>query len=119
MITIRYVTEPEDESPEQAEQRAGYAEGFAKCTRQMMATATGRWGWCCIRCEAIIKLGREEYKGTAYLGGCSYLSERDFIRTSGYAQDLADEAVKEAFEEFKRIEEERVGNTNDGTTVLR
>jgi hypothetical protein len=42
------------------------------------------WGWCSVRVRA-------KWKGLTavdYLGGCSYKSEEDFIKTSGYYEDM-------------------------------
>lgn len=42
------------------------------------------WAWCSVEVEC-------SYKGLTasdYLGGCSYKSEKDFIKNSGYYEDM-------------------------------
>lgn len=60
--------------------------------RALAELASGNeWAWCTVRvtCEHIDLPGLE---GVAYLGGCSYLSERDFVKNGGYYSDLQAEA---------------------------
>ena len=44
------------------------------------------WAWCCIRVTAFID--GIDLEGVDYLGRCSYKSEKDFKRSSGYYQDM-------------------------------
>jgi hypothetical protein len=50
------------------------------------------WAWCYVRVTATW----EEFKGIASLGGCSYLSESDFMRCEG------DNLTSEALEDLAR-----------------
>lgn len=59
--------------------------------------AGNEWAWCCAKVTA-------EYAGqtgTAYLGCCSYESERAF-RADPYFADLCSEALTELADELKR-----------------
>lgn len=49
------------------------------------------WRWCCVRLRADFA----GLTGTDYLGGCSYKNEKDFIKSSGYYQDMQDTALTE------------------------
>lgn len=42
------------------------------------------WGWCCI-CVTVTFEGMSECE---YLGACSYDSEKDFITSGGYYEDM-------------------------------
>lgn len=48
------------------------------------------WAWCTVKVTA----SYQKYKGSDYLGGCSYDSQRDF-ETSGYFEDMKDEALND------------------------
>lgn len=91
-LTITIEALAEDETPEQSEKRTGSMKGYAKAVREMMAKAEGRWGWCCVK---VTVLGGQR-EGTNYLGNCSYQNAQDFIKSSGYFQQMVDEAVEEA-----------------------
>jgi hypothetical protein len=91
-LTITVEALAEDETPEQSEKRTGSMEGYAKAVREVMKTAEGRWGWCTVK---ITVLGGKR-EGTNYLGNCSYKSAQDFIKNSGYFQQMVDDAVLEA-----------------------
>jgi hypothetical protein len=91
-LTITIEALAEEETPEQSERRTGSMEGYAKAVRENMKQAEGRWGWCTVKIT--VTGGKQE--GTSYLGDCSYLSAQDFIKSSGYFQQMVDDAVKEA-----------------------
>lgn len=91
-LTITIEALAEDETPEHSEKSTGSAPGYAKAVREVMKTAEGRWGWCIVK---ITVLGGKR-EGTNYLGNCSYHSAQDFIKSSGYFQQVVDEAVAEA-----------------------
>ena len=56
----------------------------------------------------IFKDGEKELaEGTAYLGNCSYRSAEDFVKTSGYFEDMVKDATKEALENLERNRTER------------
>ncbi|MFA5767373.1 MAG: hypothetical protein WC919_05600, partial [Candidatus Paceibacterota bacterium] len=91
----------EDETPEHSEKSTRSAPGYAKAVREVMKTAEGRWGWCTVKITALVckAVGSEfggKQEGTSYLGNCSYKSAQDFIKSSGYFQQMVDEAVAEA-----------------------
>lgn len=46
------------------------------------------WAWCCVRVTATFAT----FKGTDYLGGCSYLSQKDFEQPGDYYDDMKHEA---------------------------
>lgn len=94
-LTITIEALAEDETPEHSEMVTKSASGYAKAVREVMKTAEGRWGWCCVK---ITVLGGKR-EGTSYLGNCSYKNAQDFIKNSGYLQQMVDEAVAEATEE--------------------
>lgn len=96
-ITITVEAEAEDETPEQSERRTGSMKGYAKAVRENMRKAEGRWGWCSVKVTATIHSKPTQF-GTNYLGNCSYLNAQDFIKNSGYFQQMVDEAIAEALE---------------------
>jgi len=96
-LTINIEAQEEDETPEQSEKRTGSMKGYAKAVRENMKKAEGRWGWCCVKVEATIHSKPTRF-GTSYLGNCSYLSAQDFIKNSGYFQQMVDDAIAEAME---------------------
>lgn len=120
-ITITFKTQPEDETPEQSEERTGSAAGYAKAVRQMQKVARAkrkgsRWGWCTVEvvAEAVLADGRNA-TGHAYLGNCSYASDEDFC-CGGYAEQMIDEAVTEALKGLNlrsfRLMEEKCSATS-------
>lgn len=54
------------------------------------------WAWASVTVEVTLESGQT---GAAYLGCCSYESERDFVENSGYFDDLVREALKDAFDQ--------------------
>ena len=58
------------------------------------------WGWCTVKVTAKWN-GIEE---SEYLGGCSYESEEDFIKNSGYYDDMRKEAIARLFAMIEKIE---------------
>lgn len=56
-----------------------------------IARAGNQWAWCVVRCTASFA-GRE---GIDYLGQCSYRNEADFVKNSGYADDMRDAALEQ------------------------
>jgi hypothetical protein len=49
------------------------------------------WAWCSVEVEC-------SYKGltaSEYLGGCSYKSEKDFIKNSGYYTDMVQTCLED------------------------
>jgi hypothetical protein len=49
------------------------------------------WAWCVVE----LRVTWEGFKGTDFLGGCSYDSERDFIENSMYYEDMIDVALED------------------------
>jgi hypothetical protein len=58
------------------------------------------WGWCTVKVTAKWN-GIEE---SVYIGACSYESEDDFIKNSGYFEDMKKEAIDCLFAELNKIE---------------
>jgi len=50
-----------------------------------------KWAWCVVR----VTMSWGEWKGVAYLGGCSYDSLDDFVECGDYYQDLKKDALSE------------------------
>lgn len=76
------------------ENEAGFIEGVKKNLR-----SNSTWGWCTVVVTAQIG----NLTGTAYLGGCSYTSKTDFIKNSGYYEQMKDEAIDELAQELAEI----------------
>lgn len=54
------------------------------------------WAWANVLVEVTLESGET---GVAYLGGCSYANERDFVENSGYFDEMVQEALKDAFDQ--------------------
>lgn len=48
------------------------------------------WAWCSIEVRATHK----GIYASEYLGGCSYVGERDFVKNSGYYEDMVQRAIE-------------------------
>lgn len=57
------------------------------------------WAWCCVK-VTVTFMGME---GTDYLGACSYDSEEDFIKNSGYYDQMIDTCIKEIQTELETL----------------
>jgi hypothetical protein len=54
------------------------------------------WAWCSVRVTASPKDPEHcELEASAYLGGCSYQSKKDFIKNSGYYEQMVEECLDE------------------------
>ena len=58
------------------------------------------WGWCTVKVTA--KWNSIEH--SEFCGACSYESEDDFIKNSGYFEDMKREAIDCLFAELSKIE---------------
>jgi len=58
-----------------------------------------QWAWCCIRVTARYK-GQE---GRDYLGCCSYKDEKDFVETSGYYEQMRQEAYDNLIDNLRGL----------------
>lgn len=47
------------------------------------------WAWCCVKVTA----KWNGFEGDDYLGACSYANEEEFIRLSGYYDDMKERAL--------------------------
>ncbi len=56
------------------------------------------WAWASVRVVAQYK----GFEGHAYLGGCCYDDEQDFINNSGYYEDMCIEAKEDLLKQLKR-----------------
>lgn len=92
-MIIKLTAEVEETSPEEA---VGYMSGFANAIAEMRATAEGNWGWCTVKLEVNFDIGDKTLVGTSYLGQCSYESDVDFVKNSGYFEDMLRDAIAEA-----------------------
>jgi hypothetical protein len=57
------------------------------------------WAWCSVRVSAKFK-GRE---GTDYLGCCSYKDKADFVKNSGYYEDMKRSAYDDLINSLKEL----------------
>jgi uncharacterized protein YdcH (DUF465 family) len=71
---------------------------IAQSIRSQLARGN-QWAWCCVRVEA----SGEDFKGDAYLGCCSYESERDFCASGGHFDDMKIEALDALNAEIARL----------------
>jgi hypothetical protein len=58
------------------------------------------WGWCTVKVTA----KWNDIEESEYLGACSYESEEDFIKNSGYFEDMKREAIACLFATIQKIE---------------
>jgi hypothetical protein len=92
-VTIKVSTEKEYTSVESASKDCGEnAEDFIKTVKELKKSS--RWGWCTVRVDATYK----GFKGSDYLGCCSYRSKEDFI-AGGYYEQM----VKAALDELNKV----------------
>ena len=60
--------------------------------------AGNEWAWCCVKVTAFFQ--GAPLTGTAYLGGCNYESEEDFM-DGGYYEELCSEASDDLIRELR------------------
>lgn len=58
------------------------------------------WSWCTVEVTA----SYNGLQGTDTLGCCSYKSEKDFIKNSGYYEDMKQQAYDELIEKLRAFE---------------
>lgn len=80
---------PEDSSPRDL----GFDEETAEYILERLEA--NEWGWCIVKVTARL----EEWTGSAYLGGCSYESESEFVNDP-YFDDLCNDAFERLVEEI-------------------
>ena len=101
-MKISLTATPEDISPESAEKRHGYAEGFAESVKIVLDRIPSSdprdlaWGWGTVEVKVEFRVSGDRKVGYAYLGECSYLNAEDFIKNSAYFQDMVSEAIASA-----------------------
>lgn len=62
---------------------------------------TNEWHWCSIAVTAeYMDEDCNEYVATAYLGGCSYKSRLDFIKSNDYYADMVAEVLTDLNSQF-------------------
>lgn len=66
---------------------------------QRSLNAGNKWAWCCVKVTASYK----GFSGTDYLGCCNYKSEKDFIKNSGYYEDMKQTAYDELIKELETL----------------
>lgn len=59
------------------------------------------WAWC----QITVRVTWGGYRGEAYLGGCSYRDEQDFVDQGYYYPDMVDEALETLNSEIKEAYE--------------
>lgn len=57
------------------------------------------WAWCVVKVTAKYK----GHEGTDYLGGCSYESEKDFVKNSGYYEDMKQTAYDDLISQLESL----------------
>ena len=57
------------------------------------------WAWCCVKVDCNYK----GLTGTDYLGGCNYDSKEDFIKNSGYYEDMKETAYNDLIQQIKNL----------------
>lgn len=65
-----------------------------------MADNYGIWGWCTIEVKATWNGMISE---SDYLGGCSYKDEEDFLKNSGYYEEMKSTAISDLKKELKSL----------------
>jgi hypothetical protein len=64
------------------------------------------WAWCSVEVECT-------YKGltaSEYLGGCSYKSEKDFIKNSGYYEDMVQTCLEDIQSQLEALVNEVIAD---------
>lgn len=63
-----------------------------------------QWAWCCVKVTATYHAPNgQTFRGSDYLGGCSYESEADFVRCNDYIVDMKKMALDDLNESIERI----------------
>lgn len=76
--TVKVSCEPEDAHPKDLfDDARDIAEILEKAE-------SNEWGWCCIR----VKVTFQGLTESEYLGACSYDSEKDFVTSGDYYEDM-------------------------------
>lgn len=86
--------------PEELDPRDSFDDEVTDMKELWYKIETGQWQWFRVRCVASvngINLGDD------HLGGCLYDSYEQFVDANDYAQDMIDQAVKEARNSVDRI----------------
>jgi hypothetical protein len=65
--------------------------GFADSVRKIVDRAEWPWGWC----DVTVTVRLCDIKGEAYLSQCAYENEEDFVKNSGYYDQMLSEAFAE------------------------
>jgi hypothetical protein len=115
-ITLKVRAAKEEVTPEKLEKIHEYSPGYAKKVREQVRAAkkidpSSRWGWCIAEVVAVVEIEGVKLKGRASMGGCSYTSELDFVKNSGYFDDMVKEAISQAFEQFSGAMAKALGQT--------
>ena len=62
------------------------------------------WAWCCVKVTATYRAPNgQTFRGTDYLGACSYESDKDFVRCNDSCADMKDRALDDLNESIERI----------------
>lgn len=99
--------EPED-IPVRGNCMASGDDAFDKeCEDKILAELDdgNEWAWCCVKVTARLNQC-PSLEGNAFLGGCSYESEEDFIKHSGYYEDMKRQALADLQKQVDQIEQQ-------------
>lgn len=86
---------PEYDTPEEAGKDSP---GYAKAVREIQEKHGDDWNWC--TAEVIATVPDLGICGVKTLGHCCYINEQDFIKNSGYYEDMVMEAIAELHDEL-------------------
>ena len=75
-----------------------YDEELKKAFAEMVKKY-GLWGWC----QVEVKVQYKDLEASDYLGGCSYKGQRDFVKNSGYYDDMVSTAILEIAEQIAAV----------------
>lgn len=101
-IVIELETENEHESPGYFDKYTCSVGHEKEAVRKMKKKAVGEWGWCTAAVTVkVIDQHKNVDEETEYLGCCSYLSAVDFVKNSGYFNDMVREALDKIFRNRK------------------
>jgi hypothetical protein len=68
--------------------------------------AGNEWAWCTVKVTCTLEISSgHTWTGEAYLSGCSYRNERDFLEANDYAEQMKHEAYEDALAKGQRMVE--------------
>ena len=76
----------------------GYDEEVKKALQQMKSRY-GHWGWCMVEVTRTYHL----LSSSQHLAECSYKSEKDFVKNSGYFEDMKKDNLREITDQIGEL----------------